>query len=211
MDELVLCAKSGEMFSGIMEAPLHINPHSICWVTRKHAEQDSSFQQLIPYVAIVCNNEVLQYERCGNEERLHKLYSIGLGGHIDYDPTKDVAKSSYDNKILNTTIFQSMDRELREEIHLSIYLSRFKHLGLIKISENPVNAVHTGILYKVDISEKEKESICFDEEISNYSFRSINEMIGELEKFETWSKYLLKVLQNLMIPERNRIKFENTI
>ncbi|MBF0234249.1 MAG: hypothetical protein HQK65_14610, partial [Desulfamplus sp.] len=58
--------------------PLH-------WLDRSVAETDTQFKQIIPYILIQADNGNLTaiYKRKGSESRLHDLWSMGIGGHIN--------------------------------------------------------------------------------------------------------------------------------
>ena len=47
-------------------------------------ERNSSFRQIIPYIVLVDDGQVVAYERAerGSEARLHGMLSIGMGGHV---------------------------------------------------------------------------------------------------------------------------------
>ncbi len=54
---------------------------------RSEVEEDPSFKQLIPYVVFRCANAVFCYTRgkTQGEARLHRLRSLGVGGHVSED------------------------------------------------------------------------------------------------------------------------------
>ena len=81
------------------------------FLARPAAEKDPSHKQLIPYVLMVHQDRILRYKRGrgGEENRLHGLYSIGIGGHIsdqDADLFSQDALGYYDG----------MWREVEEEV-----------------------------------------------------------------------------------------------
>jgi hypothetical protein len=55
------------------------------WMPRSAAECDPSFKQLIPYVVVKRSDTgtIACYRRRGSEDRLHGLWSVGIGGHVD--------------------------------------------------------------------------------------------------------------------------------
>ena len=52
---------------------------------RPEMEQDPSYRQIIPYVAVTRGDEVFATRRLdkGGEARLHGRLSLGVGGHIE--------------------------------------------------------------------------------------------------------------------------------
>jgi len=92
--ELVLCSRSGDLpLTWLPEAgALSLSESALCetlanlqprWLPRAVAEQDPKHKQWIPYVLLRSQAGLLAaYPRQGAEDRLHGLWSIGLGGHI---------------------------------------------------------------------------------------------------------------------------------
>ncbi len=85
---------------------------------RKFCETDQNYLQLIPYITLwdSANNKFFVYTRgdVGDENRLHGMCSLGLGGHIDYILPL-VEEATY-NDILYNTIVSTAIRELSEEV-----------------------------------------------------------------------------------------------
>ena len=52
---------------------------------RNILENDPSHKQLIPYAVICCGDELYLFHRTKKqtESRLHNLYSLGVGGHMN--------------------------------------------------------------------------------------------------------------------------------
>src|SRR5687768_11211932 len=55
------------------------------YMDRKEAEVNPAFKQIIPYCVLSCDDKIFVYQRTkkGGDSRLHDLYSIGVGGHIN--------------------------------------------------------------------------------------------------------------------------------
>src|ERR1700691_3279498 len=77
---------------------------------RNEVETDPSYKQLIPYCVFRCQGNVFNYRRgkMQGEARLHKLRSIGVGGHISSDDAETAAES----------YLAAMRREIEEEVYL---------------------------------------------------------------------------------------------
>ena len=125
---------------------------------RNLLENDSSYKQIIPYAVINCDDEVYLFRRTKKqtENRLHNLYSLGVGGHMN--PSKGENELSY--------IRAELERELNEEvfIHNNCTIESLKPLGLINDDTNEVGKVHLGVLYDIHLSNtsieiKEKEKM----------------------------------------------------
>lgn len=159
-------------------------------------ENDSSIQQIIPYVWIVNpkTKEVFAYRRASNqnynESRLRNKWSCGVGGHIDH--------TDEGNPILS-----AMMRELQEEVKMEKYPEP-KIVGYINDDSDAVNSVHFGV---VAIAETDGAVEKGDDEMAEGRFFSIS----ELEKLfanpendvEKWTKtswpFVRDYLNNLQI------------
>lgn len=68
-------------WEGVLEG---LRPAAPVFVERPRAEGDPSFKQLIPYLVVAGPGGTLAcYPRQGAEARLHGLWSVGIGGHVD--------------------------------------------------------------------------------------------------------------------------------
>ncbi|MBM7558794.1 NUDIX domain-containing protein [Marinitoga litoralis] len=154
------------------------------FIDRNIAETDESKKQIIPYV-IVKNekNQILVVQRTKKqtEKRLHNLYSVGIGGHINPIDQNDISE---------ITFYNGLNRELNEELYID-KLKSLEYVGLILDNSTEVSRVHLGILFiayvtNADIREKEN----FNELWMNDS--DFQKFDGE---FEGWSKIALKALE----------------
>ncbi len=110
---------------------------------REVAEQRPAWKQLIPYCIVTRSDEVfcVQRTRQQSEGRLHGLWSIGLGGHIN-------PVDGDERGIVHT----ALERELAEELHIlgtGNPLPQF--LGLLNDDTTDVGRVHTGLVYRLDV------------------------------------------------------------
>lgn len=164
-----------------------LDPSQTQYLPRAQMEEDPSFKQLIPYcifqhVDEAGNVSVFQYTRGKGqgESRLHSKRSVGIGGHIS---TLDSGESSpYE---------QGMRRELEEEIVINTAHDQ-ELVGLINDDETEVGRVHLGVVHLFTV---ESQDIAPNEEdICDTGFRLVNEMLENVEGFETWSQICLKAL-----------------
>tara|TARA_R110000851_G_scaffold20706_1_gene62433 strand:+ start:383 stop:889 length:507 start_codon:yes stop_codon:yes gene_type:complete len=145
-----------------------------CWLLRDLAEKDKNYRQVIPYCAVRREDgKILSYRRKGNEERLHGLLSIGVGGHIDYPEG----------------FTEAMDRELYEEA--GVMNCGKNYLGVIELDETEVDRVHLGIAFVVDTDEADPK-----EELRDPKWISIEEAAELEDEMEPWSKKLLWLIRN---------------
>ena len=115
------------------------------FIDRAQAENDPSFKQIIPYVLIQTQDLSLTavYNRQGSEKRLHDLWSLGIGGHIN----------PIDNGSLDDTfediLAAGMARELDEEIEKRPAQDIPKFSGVISEEITEVGRVHLGAVFRI--------------------------------------------------------------
>jgi len=167
-----------------------LSPEFTSYQPRPEMERDPSFKQLIPYVIFqhrtACGEiSVFQYRRGKGqgEQRLHLKRSVGIGGHISSDD--DQSHSDLD------PYREGMRRELDEEVAIgTTYQDRL--VGLINDDESEVGRVHLGVVHVFDVAQpavRPRES-----EIMDSGFRPVQELLGELAQFESWSAICLRAL-----------------
>ena len=141
---------------------------------RDEVEDDPSWKQVIPYLALR-DGELLflmRRTRAGGDERLHDRYSIGVGGHVN----------PQDGDVVG-----GLRREWMEEVEAD-FTPDFQPIGVLNDDKNAVGAVHLGLVFAADavgrpvgIREKEKLS---------GSFATFDEVAAVADKLETWSELL---------------------
>jgi predicted NUDIX family phosphoesterase len=157
---------------------------------RKEVEQDPSFKQLIPYVIFrytdsAGKQHVFQYTRGKGmgEGRLHSKRSVGIGGHISLCDVEGCASGNpYE---------EGMRRELEEEVRIEAkYTARC--VGLINDDETEVGRVHLGVVHIFDMEKPEVYPR--ETDLLETGFRPVEEMLANLDGFETWSSICLKAI-----------------
>jgi predicted NUDIX family phosphoesterase len=166
---------------------------NLTFVDRDLAEQDTNLQQIIPYCVLRWNGEVFTYERTkkSGENRLHNLLSLGIGGHVNpvdsdsSDNTELLIKGFLVPQIYTNAFY----RELNEEVEI---LSSFQNtiIGCIRDTSNDVGRVHFGIIHRLTLKEKNVKTV--DPALTNGVFRGIVEVKRDIEKFESWSKLVIR-------------------
>lgn len=150
------------------------------WIERSEAEDDSSYKQFIPYAIAFNGDRIGCYKRSGDEKRLHDLFSIGAGGHIDRED---------DNGTIIDTLESGLARELSEEfIDFSEEMADIEFTGVINEDNTPVGSVHLGLVFKINL----KKEINPGEELTGFEWVSREEL--ENKNLEHWSKLALKLL-----------------
>lgn len=171
-----------EKYLGILLDPINTQ-----YLPRDEMEQDPGFKQLIPYCVLQYIKEdgsidVFQYTRGKGqgESRLHSKRSVGIGGHISTLDADD--HSPYQ---------LGMQRELDEEIAIDSTFSE-QRVGLINDDQNDVGKVHLGIVHLFTVDQPKVQAR--EDEIIESGFLPVQDLLGELEGFETWSQICLRSL-----------------
>lgn len=157
---------------------------------RGEMENDPGFKQFIPYVLFrhtLGDGQALlfQYTRGGGqgEARLHAKRSVGVGGHISSD---DAAQESIEN-----VYREGMRRELDEEVVIKTHYEE-QCVGLINDDETDVGKVHLGVVHLCDVAAPAVDPR--EQDILHAGFRPIEEILNDLEHFESWSQIVVKAL-----------------
>lgn len=166
--------------------PLFAREH-ISYRPRPQMEEDPSFKQLIPYVIFRHTTpdgvaHLFEYTRGKGqgEKRLHAKRSVGIGGHICSDDAQEAHP-----------YFEGMRRELAEEVSIETPY-KDQCVGLINDDLTEVGRVHLGVVHILDVehpSVKPREA-----DIMDAGFRPVEQLLANLDGFETWSKICLEAL-----------------
>jgi predicted NUDIX family phosphoesterase len=158
---------------------------------RPEMEQDPSFKQLIPYVIFRHRDAadktwLFAYTRGSGqgEGRLHAKRSVGVGGHIS---TCDVQAEGDQHAVY----LEGMRRELEEEVAIDTPYTD-SCVGLINDDETEVGRVHLGIVHLVDVEQP--LVLPREDDLCDAGFRPLDELLADLDRFETWSQICLRAL-----------------
>ncbi|MBN1585828.1 MAG: hypothetical protein JW937_00180 [Candidatus Omnitrophica bacterium] len=182
---------------------------------RGEVESDPSFKQIIPYVMIREMGDpgaapryfVFQRTKKAGENRLHDLFSIGIGGHISQEDEgvievplgletgqleQQLGKDS--RTFLKGPLFAGFLRELGEEVSLP-ERTEVSLAGFLNDDSNEVGRVHLGLVFEIDAWGPVKRSAEVQELLGQT--RPLDEIETLVEKMETWSQIL--VTQHLLV------------
>ncbi|NLI29166.1 MAG: hypothetical protein GX423_03710 [Nitrospiraceae bacterium] len=148
------------------------------FMERSAAENDACCKQIIPYVTLCCNDRLLMIrrKRKQTEQRLHDLYSIGQGGHIN--PLSGARGASL--------IRAELERELMEEVALAPGEYSLSVRGIINDDENDVGSVHLGLWYVADTNADRFRTNEPDKIEGAWTPR--REVLAHYDTLETWSQ-----------------------
>lgn len=160
-------------------------PEQMTFRPRSEVEDDPSWKQIIPYVVIRSRGSVFCYTRGSSqgETRLHRLRSLGVGGHVDEaDSNGRAGMDAYD---------AAMRRELDEEVDARSP-GVMSLAGLINDDSTPVGSVHLGVVHIFDLEEP--LVVPREAGLASAGFVSIAELPRARDEFETWSRFCIDEL-----------------
>ncbi len=151
------------------------------YIDRDIAENDKSYKQVIPYCLINRGDSIFCYQRSksGSENRLHDLWSLGVGGHVN--PCDGFDKE---------TITNACKREIEEEVEFS-KLKNAHFVGLINDDSNDVSSVHFGVVYSVNLFDNSSFRVK-EESLAEGSFLKKEIVKIEDKNWENWSNLIVE-------------------
>ena len=131
---------------------------------RGDMENDSSWQQIIPYMLFNFKGKyfVYKYLPGAGEQRLVSTYQLGVGGHINEEDVKEGLEAY--NDVLET----GMMREWNEEVDFKGNILSTKFVGIINDETTAVESVHIGLVYD------------FTGDSDNIQIKETDKMAGEM-------------------------------
>jgi predicted NUDIX family phosphoesterase len=174
-------------FSG--EADRYLNgllvPDLAQFRPRSAVEDDPGFKQIIPYVVFLSGDSVFCYTRgkSQGESRLHRLRSLGVGGHV--------AEADADGRATLDAYEIALRRELDEEVAIDSDGS-VRRVGLINDDSNPVGRVHLGVVHIYDLQSPAVSSR--EDGLAEAEFLPLARVRELHAQFETWSQICIDAL-----------------
>lgn len=160
------------------------------FIERERVEGDSSRKQIIPYLLVTCGNDVFRVRRLPQqgEDRLHDLYSVGLGGHINPVDLEE-----------GDPLIKGVERELNEEVHMNEEYT-LRPAGIVNDDSNDVGAVHFGVVFEVaaggsNVRVREEEKM-EGEWIPAGEIQT--HLDGEPQLYESWSRFLIREMDQVL-------------
>jgi predicted NUDIX family phosphoesterase len=152
---------------------------------RWQVEDDPGFKQIIPYVVFRSGGEVFCYKRgqSQGESRLHRLRSLGVGGHVSED-------DAMGGRTLDA-YEAALRRELDEEVAIESP-GRIRRVGLINDDATPVGRVHLGVVHLYELDRPEVTPR--EDGLADAGFLPIATVRSLRSEFETWSQICVESL-----------------
>lgn len=141
---------------------------------RGEAEQDPDWKQIIPYL-LMRDGECLflmRRTRAGGDARLHDLYSLGIGGHLNPG---------------DGGVLEGLRREFHEEM-VADWEPDPHLVGLLNDDDVLVGQVHVGVVFAADAAGRAL-AIRETHKLSG-RFVAPAEVLPVYEQMETWSQFL---------------------
>ena len=157
------------------------------FLARNIAETDYQFKQVIPYVVVRHEDRTLLIWRTNKqtEARLHNLYSLGVGGHIN---DTDIPSAS------SNIILTGMRREFNEEIAVESEQS-CELVGIINDDSTDVSRVHMGFVFVLRTSTPQFTIM----EPGKYTaaWKTSEELAMHYAQMESWAQIVFdRVIRN---------------
>jgi predicted NUDIX family phosphoesterase len=141
---------------------------------RGEAERDPSWKQIIPYLLMRDGERLFLMQRtaAGGDARLHDLWSLGIGGHLNPE---------------DGGVLPGLRREFHEEM-VADWDPEPRLVGLLNDDDVLVGQVHVGVVFEADAAGRV------------LSIRETDKLRGEFvapeavlpiyQHLETWSQFL---------------------
>ena len=152
---------------------------------RSEVEDDPSFKQIIPYVVFRSGDRVFCYTRgkSQGEARLHRLRSLGVGGHVSEDDAQSGRTlDAYES---------ALRRELEEEVAIRS-AGQIRRVGLINDDSTPVGRVHLGIVHLFELDRPDVDPR--EDGLADAGFLPVETIRTLRDEFETWSQIAIDSL-----------------
>lgn len=161
------------------------------FVERRHAENDSTLKQIIPYTLVTHGDEVLLLERLsrGGETRLHGKRSVGVGGHIN--PIDGVSAED----VLEAGARRELDEELALDTRYAL-----SPVGVINDESDDVGSVHFGLVHVARCETRDVAIRETDVLAGTFVRRAaLSELGADPEsRLETWSRLIVARLDAVL-------------
>ncbi|MFH1462258.1 MAG: hypothetical protein ABIG08_00945 [bacterium] len=149
---------------------------------RSKVENDSSWQQIIPYILFNFQDRyfVYRYLEKASEERLKKDYHLGVAGHInpiDSKPGEDILEIA-------------AKREWDEEIEYKGKLLKKKLIGILNDERREVEAVHLGLIYLFEGDSP--EILVKEKDVLKGELVKLNDLGKYVEGISNWAQIIYK-------------------
>lgn len=148
------------------------------FMRRGDAEEDPTHKQVIPYLVLRDGERwfLMRRTKAGGDARLHDLWSIGVGGHLNPG---------------DGDVEGGLRREWAEEV-VADFEPSFRPVGLLNDDTTPVGAVHVGVVFVADAADR-PVTIRETDKLTG-AFATTEETAAVRDAMETWSRLVFDAL-----------------
>ncbi len=153
---------------------------------RDAVENDPAYKQIIPYIVLQSDDFAYTavYRRKGSEKRLHDLWSIGIGGHVNPEDRTG------ENPGLAEILYAAMTRELDEELARRPENDTPRFLGTVNDEETSVGSVHMGAVFRILTAAMDR--YIPGDELASFHFSATRK--AEKLSLEGWSALAFRLI-----------------
>jgi predicted NUDIX family phosphoesterase len=147
-------------------------------------EHDPTFKQVIPYLVLRDGDGyfLMRRTQAGADARLHDLYSIGVGGHLNPG---------------DGGLLLGLQREWDEEL-VADFMPDFRIIGLLNDDTTDVGRVHLGAVFEAD-ADGRPVAIRETHKLEG-SFAGPDDVASVVDRMETWSRIVFEHLEAAVRP-----------
>lgn len=158
-------------------------------------EHDPSWKQVVAYAVVRRGNRFVAYVRrpTGSERRLHGLWSVGVGGHVNPGDLIRPAVVALPARTLMDAVRVAAAREVSEELGVAAAVLDGP-VGVLYDPDDPsgVGSVHVGVVYLFGVALGVAFSPSDDLDVVDVDPSRVDSA-----RFEGWSRLLLPFLSFL--------------
>ena len=156
--------------------------HHADWRPRDEAEQDASWQQIVPFGVFRVGDKYAELKRGteGSHSRLYQKYTLGVGGHV-------IDKEYEQSKSLEMWIEQKFHEEMHYDGQITV-----DFLGIINDNSDAIGKHHLGIVYLLTGNVEEFKA----KKHTESRMVKLSEITSEdLEFLDRWSQMIYRQLR----------------
>lgn len=168
------------------------NEKSFTFLTRKDAEENTNYKQLISYVLLTnTDGHILTYKR-GQYSNAHSMIKgstcLGFGGHVQDMDTRKLFTEGFGG------VFDTAVREVSEELK-GVIPENLQIIGYINDDSSPEGVKHLGVVLRGQIPDSFNiKQVAKELSVNGVMFMSEQQLWEHFYEFEFWSHLIIRKL-----------------
>lgn len=160
------------------------------FILRSDAEEDMTFQQIIPYVLVTdeAREKFFATRRIKGESRLLGRLSLGIGGHINPCDWRSANSAFFQTH--REMVLRGMAREIREEMTGLEHVRKPRPYGTVR-DLGSFTPDHVGIVFTM-VAAKPEEIGIRETDTLEPLWMTKRDLVQNYEKFESWAQMLIE-------------------